>query len=138
MAKRIEGKFTKALKTVEGTVLRIPPAKETLPEVAIGKSAAIKLPSIQKIKAQFEKTGTAIVVTGKHCGVSVKDEGDFISVRFGSNELTEIGSVPTAERNFSRKDEAFAFAEQIQNHVREILGRRSVGIKSQLDELIGK
>ncbi|MBI4429276.1 MAG: hypothetical protein HY562_09170 [Ignavibacteriales bacterium] len=87
------------------------------------KVAELELPNIQKVKAKFEKTGTANVVTGKHYGVALKDEGDYISVRFGSIELTEIGNVPTAERNFATKDEAFAFAKQIQNRVRETLSR---------------
>jgi len=87
-----------------------------------------ELPSIRKAMSKFDRTGTADVVVGKHYGVGIKDEGDYISVRFGSRELTEIGSVPTAEQNFSTKDKAFAFAEQIQNHVREILGQRGLKI----------
>ena len=92
------------------------------------KVGLIQMPAIQAIKAKFEMTGTANVIIGKHYGVAIKDEGDFISVRFGSNGLTEIGSVMTAEKNFSTQEEAFAFAEQIQNHVREISNRRTIEI----------
>ena len=85
------------------------------------KVGRIQMPPIQAIKAKFEITGTADVIIGKHYGVAIKDEGDFTSVRFGSIELTEVGSMPTAERNFTTQEEAFAFVEQIQNHVRRIV-----------------
>lgn len=88
----------------------------------------IRLPKIHDIKVEFEMAGTADVVVGKHYGVAIKDEGDFICVKFGSNRLTEIGSVPTAERNFSTQKEAFAFVEQIQNQVKGIINHLNLKI----------
>lgn len=64
---------------------------------------------------KFEKTGTADVVVGKDFGISIKDEGDYVSVRFGSNHLTPVGSVPTGKRNFATKEEACTFAKHIQD-----------------------
>lgn len=98
----------------------------------IHRETLFEPPNLGKARAKFEKTGTAEVVTGKHYGVCIKDEGDFVSVRFGSNELTEIGSVPYGERNFATSDEAFLFAEQIQDLVRKTLRRKPVGTSARV------
>jgi hypothetical protein len=122
MMKQIVETIVKASEAAEQTMLPTL-ANKAYPNVCTGKTVAIKIPDIQKMKVKFEKTGTAEVIAGRHFGVALKDEGDFISVRFGSKELTDISSVPTAEWNFREKIEAFAFAKEIQNYVREILGQ---------------
>jgi hypothetical protein len=80
-----------------------------------GKSIAIV--NLREAEAKFDKTGTADVLLGQKFGVSVKNEGDFVHVRFGSKDLTPIGSVPSGARNFATKQEAFEFVEDLQSQI---------------------
>jgi hypothetical protein len=91
--------------------LPITPTSLVPPEI----TPNIKFANLEKAIKKFDQTGTANVASvGKDFGVAVKDEGDYVSVRFGSNKLTPIGSVPTGERNFATKEEAFNFVKQLQ------------------------
>lgn len=75
----------------------------------------ISIPPLAEAMMKYDKTGTADIAVDKDYGISIKDEGDFVSVRFGSNKLTPIGSTLFGERNFQTKNEAFELAKQIQD-----------------------
>jgi len=77
---------------------------------------------MENVITKFNRTGTADAITGKNYGIAIKDEGDFISVRFGPNKLTkfedvESGKVLAGERNFGTKEEAFEFAASLQERI---------------------
>jgi hypothetical protein len=86
-------------------------AKQTKPAISV------KIIPIQKAIKDFNTKGMADIAVGKDYGIAIKDEGDYVSVRFGSNELTEVGTTPYGERNFATKEEAFNFAESLQKKV---------------------
>ena len=88
--------------------------KDLMPLSREGKG----LVPLQNAIAKFEKTGTADIVIGKKYGISIKDEGDYVSVRFGPVALTPVGEAPAGERNFTAKEEAFRFAELVQDRIR--------------------
>lgn len=75
----------------------------------------VSMTPLAEAKMIFDKTGTADIVVSKDNGISIKDEGDFASVRFGSNSLIPIGSALSGERNFATKTGAFDLAKQIQD-----------------------
>lgn len=77
----------------------------------------IQIVNLRDAEARFDKTGTADVLLGASFGVSIKDEGDFIHVRFGPNDLTPLGSAPSGARAFRTKKEAFEFAAHLQVHI---------------------
>ena len=93
----------------------------------------IEIVNLREAEAKFDKTGTADVLLGRKFGVSVKDEGDFVYVRFGSKDLTPIGSVPSGARNFDTKQEAFEFVEHLQSRI--IQRRASLGKPIPLQRL---
>lgn len=79
------------------------------------QASEISMTPLAEALTKYDKTGTANIVVSKDYGISIKDEGDFVSVRFGSNGLTQIGSTLSGERNFATKTEAFDLAKQIQD-----------------------
>lgn len=79
------------------------------------QSSKVLIPGIKEAMTKYDKTGTADIIVSKDYGISIKDEGDFVSVRFGSNKLTSIGSTPSGERNFATKNQAFELVKQIQD-----------------------
>jgi len=83
--------------------------------------------SLDQAAGKFRSTGTAEIVVGKKYGIAIKDEGEYISVRFGSEDLTPIGSVPTGEKSFATAQEAFDFARQIQLFIISRKDRRAIG-----------
>lgn len=75
---------------------------------------------IQDAVKTFENTGTADIIVGKDYGITVKDEGEYTSVRFGPNDLTSTedlksGKVLSGEKNFRTPKEAFDYAKQLQD-----------------------
>src|ERR1039458_1445445 len=74
----------------------------------------LRIIPLERALSKFERTGTADIAVGRRYGICVKDEGDFVSVRFGTKELTPVGSGLSGERNFATKQQVFDFAEQIQ------------------------
>ena len=77
----------------------------------------VRILNLRKARAQFDKTGTTDVLLGTRFGVSVKDEGDFVQVRFGSRDLTPIGSFPSGVRAFKTREKAFEFVEHLQSQI---------------------
>lgn len=94
---------------IEGKIVESTPATKKVSEISIK-------PIKEAIK-KFDQTGSADIAVGKKYGISVKDEGDYVSVRFGSNDLTPIGSEPYGEKNFATKEEAFDFAKKLQKEI---------------------
>jgi hypothetical protein len=80
---------------------------------------------LEKAMTKFDQTGTADVVVGKEYGIGIKDEGDFISVKFGPNKLMKTDEGLRGERNFATKEEAFDFAGQIQKKIVDKTGTQS-------------
>lgn len=87
-------------------------------KVKITEARKLELTKLNEAVVGFDKTGTADVITGENFGISIKDEGEFVSVRFGSNKLTSVGEFPSGERNFATKTEAFDFVKQLQEKVK--------------------
>jgi hypothetical protein len=111
---KVAGQVGSALKKEVPSIFNKAPQA---PKLGVSAEKGLVINPIEKAIKKFDQTGTADIITGKKYGIAIKDEGDYISVRFGPNEMTKVGTVPYGEKNFSTKEEAFNFAKQIQEKV---------------------
>jgi len=88
----------------------------------------VRLMDIDNARNTYDETGTAIIAESEEYGIAVKDEGDFVAVRFGTKGLKPTGEYPQGTKSFATPDEAFAFAKNLQESIQKTQAPKAQGV----------